>query len=69
MDRTQRDSQCSRILKFMRTHGSITSMQAFKRLSCTRLSGRIYDLKEQGYRIKDRQVSQGRTHFKRYSLA
>lgn len=29
----------------------ITSMEAFRRYGITRLSGRIYDLKERGYKI------------------
>lgn len=63
-----RESQCNQVLRFMRRHGSITSWQAFKRLRCTRLSGRIYDLKDDGYPIKRRMVEQGGKRFARYSL-
>lgn len=48
---SDRSSQCMRILRYMETHGSITSMEAFEKLGITRLSGRIKDLKDQGYRI------------------
>lgn len=41
-----------RILEYIRKHGSITSMDAFRDLSITRLSARIYDLRAKGYDIK-----------------
>lgn len=63
-----RQSQCTQILQFIRRHGSITSWQAFKRLRITRLSGRIYDLKKRGYRIKPLMVKRGRNCFVRYSM-
>ena len=46
-----RMSQCERILKYMQDHGSITTRDAFNQIRCTRLSGRIFDLKKQGYEI------------------
>lgn len=38
------------ILAHMLKHKSITSMQAFELFGVTRLSARIYDLREQGHK-------------------
>lgn len=45
------ETQCKQILAYMLEHGSITSKEAFDELGCTRLSGRIFDLKQKGYII------------------
>lgn len=47
-------TQCERILSYMQRYGSISTMEAFKDLGCTRLASRINDLKNQGYAIKRR---------------
>lgn len=39
------------ILDYMKEHGSITSLDAIRCFGCTRLSGRIFDLKKMGYAI------------------
>lgn len=39
------------VLRYMQEHGSITSWDAFTDLNITRLSGRIFDLRDQGYNI------------------
>ena len=45
-------SQCEMILKYMQTHKTgITPIQALEKFGCLRLSGRIYDLRDQGYEI------------------
>ena len=45
-------SQCEMILKYMKTHKSgITQLKAIEKFGCLRLSGRIHDLREQGYPI------------------
>lgn len=44
-------SQSKQILEYMRKHGSITSLEAIQHIGCTRLSGRIYDLRRQGHLI------------------
>lgn len=46
------NSQCDRIIEYMREYGQISTYTAFKKLGITRLSGRIYDLRQQGYRIE-----------------
>ena len=44
-------TQSERILDYMRENGSISTMQAFADLGITRLSARIYDLKQDGHKI------------------
>ena len=45
-------TQCEMVLDYMEKNGSISSMQAFT-LGITRLSGRIYDLREKGHVIEN----------------
>lgn len=42
-------TQCERILEYITEFGSITTLEAFKDLGCTRLASRICDLKRKGY--------------------
>jgi hypothetical protein len=45
-------SQNERILNYMKTHKrGITPLKALDKFGCLRLSGRIHDLREQGYPI------------------
>lgn len=44
-------SQAMKIIQYMEKHGSITSLEAIRHIGCTRLSGRIFDLKKRGYKI------------------
>ena len=45
-------SQKQRTLNYIQDFGSITSLEAFKDLGCTRLSAQIYLLKKDGYKFK-----------------
>ena len=42
-------SQNEKIIEYIRTFGSITTLDTFADIDCTRLSARIYDLEKQGY--------------------
>lgn len=42
-------TQVEEIVRYMRDNGSITSMEAFTEIGCTRLSARIADIKTLGY--------------------
>ena len=45
-------SQNDRILKYLQTHKrGITQLKALEKFGCLRLSGRIFELREQGYPI------------------
>lgn len=66
-------SQCSRILRYMKETGGITSWEAIKEFGCTRLSGRIYDLRRAGWRISVEKVTGknrygDRVNYNRYFL-
>ncbi len=66
-------NQCERILKYMNDFGSITTLQAFNDLGCTRLASRITDLRHKGIGIKSEYVSGknrygDKVSYKKYSL-
>lgn len=50
-------SQNEKVLKYIDTFGSITTMEAFTALGVTRLSARIWDLRQDGYNIVSVQKS------------
>lgn len=66
-------SQCERIVEYINRHGSISTLEAFTDLGCTRLASRITDLKKQGYNIKS-EYTEGKNrygekvYFKKYSF-
>lgn len=47
LDKTQ-----ARVYDFIKNHGSITTLDAFLELGETRLSARIFELKEKGVRLE-----------------
>lgn len=49
-------TQNDRVLDYMRSHGGITSLEAYDKLGCTRLSARIKDLKEMGVAIMAQKI-------------
>lgn len=49
-------TQCDRILRHLRDHGSITSLEAISEYSILRLAARIKDLKRRGYNITSETV-------------
>lgn len=44
-------TQCERIIEYITEFGSITTLEAFKDIGCTRLASRICDLKRKGYKF------------------
>lgn len=50
-------TQNEMIIKYIKEHGSITTLQAFRDIGCTRLASRINDLKNEGYRFRDEFVT------------
>lgn len=49
-------SHIARVYEYMKDHGSITSLEAFKKLGCTRLSAYIFTLRKQGIPIESTRV-------------
>ena len=66
-------SQVEMILKYMQDNGSITTFESYEELGCTRLSGRIFDLKKLGYTIDEETMTKlnrygKKISFKKYML-
>lgn len=55
-------SQKQKVLDYMRSHGSITQIEATAELGCVRLPSRIWDLKRDGYDIVKTMVT-GKNRF------
>lgn len=46
------DRQCTKVLNYMKTYKTITTLEAFTYCGCSRLSARIWDLRNKyGYDI------------------
>lgn len=65
-------TQEERVAEYMKQNGSITSMDAFRDLSITRLSARIHSLRRNGMRIRTtnetKKVGDGYATYARYSI-
>jgi len=67
------ESQCKKILNYLRQGKSISAREASQLFNCDRLSGRIYDLRRGKYGlpeipIKTVMIQNGRKRYARYSL-
>lgn len=45
-------TQKDKIIAYIKKHGSITPLDALREFGCMRLATRIFELKEDGYKIK-----------------
>ena len=66
-------THCERVLEYMKQTGGITQAEAYDAFGCTRLSGRIYDLKKRGIGIRATNVAGFNRygepcHYARYTL-
>ena len=66
-------TQAERIINFMEEHGSITSMEAFRKLGITKLTTRISEMRASGMEIdgeviKSKNRFGEKTHYMRYTL-
>nr|DAU28809.1 MAG TPA: helix-turn-helix domain protein [Caudoviricetes sp.] len=48
------ETQCARVLKYLKENESITAMEALNELGIFRLASRICDLRQSGVEISDR---------------
>lgn len=69
----KKKTQCERIIEYITEFGSITILEAFKDLGCTRLASRICDLKRKGYEFDSEFVKSENRYgepviFKQYRL-
>ena len=66
------ETQNKRIRQYLESGRKLTAMDALHQFNCFRLSGRIYDLKDQGLNIETERIevmSGGKIkHFARYSI-
>ena len=63
------ETQCKKILKYMKVHGSITPLEALSSCGCMRLAARISDLKKAGFDIKTVLVTDSGNRYAKYVLA
>lgn len=49
-------TQKETILRHIREHGKITALEAAIKYKITRLSARVYDLRQDGYNIQNRHI-------------
>lgn len=61
-------SQNDRVLQYIQRHGSITPMEALKRLGVFRLGARIHDLKHRGERIASVRINRNGKWFSQYEF-
>ena len=66
-------SQEKAILKYLETHRrGLTPLDALRKFNCFRLSGRIYDLRQMGYKIstiiEEKDVDGEKKRYARYIL-
>lgn len=61
-------SQTNLILEYLKKGNTITSWECIHKFRCTRLSARIYDLREQGHNIMSRNVTENGKRFAEYTL-
>lgn len=45
-------TQAERVLEYIKRFGGITTLEAFRDLGVTRLSARIFELRNQGYNLE-----------------
>jgi hypothetical protein len=62
-------TQSAAILSYLKQRRTLTPLQAFYKFGCLRLSGRILELRQAGYRIVTDMVRVGEKRVARYRLA
>ena len=62
------ESQNEKIRKYLENGAKITPIEALELFGCFRLSGRIYDLKRSGMKIRMERVKRNGKHIAQYSL-
>ena len=55
MENNKRPTQCQRLEQYFKDFGSITQLEALRDLGIYRLSSRIFEMKKDGFEIKDKQ--------------
>ena len=55
------------VQEYLFTHGSITGLEALRKLGCFRLSARILELRQIGMQIETTYITQRQKRFAKYS--
>ncbi|MGE9659228.1 helix-turn-helix domain-containing protein [Snodgrassella alvi] len=55
------DSQSEQILKYLQAGNALTPLEALRKFNCLRLGARIYDLRQLGYQINSRLITDEHT--------
>lgn len=50
-------TQANRVLEYLKSGKTITTLNAFKELGITRLAARVYELKSDGYEVKKNTIT------------
>lgn len=58
-------TQTSQLTEYLLAGNSITSMEAFEKFGCTRLSARIFDMREKGINVVT-EIVDGRNRYGSY---
>ncbi len=61
-------SQNKKILQYLKEGKPLTPIDALQKFGCFRLSGRIFDLRKDGYEIITTNITKGGKTFAEYSL-
>lgn len=62
-------SQAEKILNYLQSGGALTSMDALRIFGTFRLGARIYELRQQGYKIDEKTIKQNNKHFAMYYIS
>lgn len=66
---SRENSQRTQILQYMKTHKSITPIEALNLCGCFRLAAVIWRLREDGYDIETHMVGEGQKQYAEYRLS
>lgn len=66
--RSDQESQCSEILRWLQSGKSITPLEALEKFGSFRLGARILELKQAGHRIVTAMVTKNGKRYASYSL-
>ncbi len=62
------DTKTNKILRHLKSHKSLTSMEAFELYRATRLSAIIFRLREEGFDINMKRIQHAEANFGKYSM-
>ena len=65
---TQTQTQKEAILRHLQSGKTITPLEALNLYGCYRLGARIWELRDEGYKIQSETVKQGKKTFSSYRL-